>query len=101
MSYMTAIENQDTRAPKRGNSWRKSLQEADLKGLDKTQARCAPVQPVQLISSSSCKLWGKPSAGGAIRVARSKHGPDDPRILVATPTVARLDPRRSRSWLIH
>ena len=90
------------------------LQLVGLEGLDKTQALCAPVRPVQLISLSSRKLWGGPSESGAIRLAGSKHGPDNPCVLVgdsnrgaveATPLPKLVDPfivgvglGRSRSY---
>jgi hypothetical protein len=58
------------------------LQLVGLGGLGNTQALCAPVRPVQFISPSSRKLRGGPSAGGAVRFARSEHGPDDPCVLI-------------------
>lgn len=51
------------------------LQRIGHEDLDKSQALCAPVRPVQLISTSS---------RGTIRFAGSKHRPDDPCILVGT-----------------
>ncbi len=61
---------------------RPPLQLVGLEGLDNSQALCAPVRPVRFISPSSRKLWGGSSEGGAVRLARSKHGPDDPCVLV-------------------
>ena len=80
---------------------RSPLQLVGLEGLDKSQGLCAPVRPVQLISPSSrnplaglqkVARYGSPVRSTA-QIIRA--------FLLATATVARLKPRRSRSWLTH
>jgi hypothetical protein len=88
-------------APKRGIRSRTPLQLVGLEGLDKSQALCAPVRPMRLISPSSRKLWaGLQKAaryGSPVRSTAQMMR----AFLLATATVARLNPRGSRSWLTH
>lgn len=79
-------------APKWGIRSRLPLQLVGLKGLDNSQARGAPVRPVRLISPSSRKLWDRPSKGGAVRLARSKYGPDNPCVLVGDRNRCAVEP---------
>src|SRR3984893_9754091 len=69
-------------APKWGIRSRTPLQLVGFESLGKSQAPCAPVRPVRLISPSSRKLLDTPSESGAVRPTCSKHGPDDPCVLV-------------------
>ena len=69
------------RAPKWGIRTRAPLQLVGLAGLDKSQVRRASARSVQSISPSTRKLV-RSSGGGAVVIARSKHGPDYPCVLV-------------------
>ncbi len=84
-------------APKWGIRSRTPLQLVGLEGLDNSQALCAPVRPVRFISPSSRKLWaGLQKAaryGSPVRSTAQMIR----AFLLATATVARLKPRRSRS----
>lgn len=58
------------------------LQLVGLAGLDNNQALCAPVRPVRFISPSARNHEAGSSGSGAVRLTRSKHGPDDPCVLI-------------------
>ena len=84
-----------------GNRLRTPLQLVGLAGLDNSQALCAPVRPVRLISPSLAN-----SGAGLQKAARYASPVRSTAqmirvFLLATATVARLKPRRSRSWLTH
>ena len=71
-----------SRAPKWGIRSHTPLQLVGHEDLDNSQALCAPVRPVQLISPSSRKLWRafRQRRGRASPVL--KHGPDNPCVLI-------------------